>query len=46
MWGESMSGDGSLVFRSVTIGAGAAETFWLGNHSIGQGPASAGGAST
>ena len=34
-WGESMGGSGyGLNFRALTIGAGAAETFW-GKHSQG-----------
>eukprot|EP00750_Incisomonas_marina_P016047 INCI18867.2.p1 GENE.INCI18867.2~~INCI18867.2.p1 ORF type:complete len:686 (+),score=109.53 INCI18867.2:143-2200(+) len=42
VWGESFSA-GNLAFRSLTIGAGAAETFWLGDHPQGSGPGTATG---
>lgn len=42
VWGESFSA-GNLAFRSLTIGAGAAETFWLGDHAQGSGPGTATG---
>ena len=32
-----------LGFRATTIGAGAAESFWLGEHAGGQGPGTAAG---
>jgi len=43
-WGESMDSE-NIGFRAMTIGAGAAETFWLGPHSQGVGPGSATGTS-
>ncbi len=41
-WGESMAAS-NLAFRAVTIGAGAAETFWGGSHAQGSGPGAAAG---